>query len=92
MSPHRWRRTPPPPRLTEQDPEAFSQCFVHHTPEPIDDDTYRVCGECGHVYTAEQLAAAHNDIIEEHGLAPDHRVTLRNVDAITTCPHCAHGF
>ncbi len=42
--------TPPAP--------DFSHCWCHHVDEPIPPNVYRVCFECGHVWTASALRSA----------------------------------
>lgn len=65
-------------------------CHIHDVDEVETADSYRGCGECGHVYrTAEDLWAAH--------LA--HYVGVEAADLppfdpkrLVSCPLCAHDF
>lgn len=41
-----------------------TDCF-HHGVEPIPADYYRVCFECGHVFTAASLLAEHNRVLAQ---------------------------
>lgn len=85
----RWRRTPPAPIRTPVDPQLVTRCYFHG-PEPLDETTYRICGECGHAWTVDDLAAEHNKILDHLGAGP--HVKAHHADTITICPHCTHDF
>lgn len=82
-----WRK--PAPVITGVEPEVNSACYFHG-PETLDDHTYRVCGECGHVWTVDDLVAEHNKILAYLTMRPP--LKLRQVDTIDICPLCTHDF
>lgn len=84
----RFRRRPAPVH-TGVEPELVTTCYFHG-PENINDDTYRICGECGHAYTADELVTQHNAVLE--GLGNPWHVSPRRVDSIGICPLCTHDF
>ena len=57
-------------------------CWFHGE-EPVPDDAYRVCGECGHAWAREALIAAD---AEKFNGSP------RNPETIYACPLCVHDF
>jgi len=66
-----------------------AECQIHHVIEISDENTYRECGECWHVFqTEEQLVNARNRVWEEMGSS--HRVVKGN--EVYACPECAHDF
>lgn len=98
----RWRRrTPQPPPVPPSIPEYYSQCFIHHAAEPVD-EAFHICGECGHVYpSAEALVTAWNDFVDElnerfdddgMGGRPARRVALDDAATLDSCPLCHHDF
>lgn len=52
----------PPPPWEGFDAPGTSPCWVHYRSEPIGDDTYRICFECGHVWTRRSLVKAYRAI------------------------------
>lgn len=63
---------------------ADIHCYSCNEDEPITDNPFRVCGECGHVYqTGQELMTAYGEI------GPP-----KVVDGYTIyfCPLCAHDF
>lgn len=70
------------------------KCFFHGT-EPITKDTFRVCGECWHAWTAEALLADHNAILDEidkeHGPG-NAGAHLTDPEKVFACPLCIHDF
>lgn len=63
-------------------------CFFHGH-EPITDETYIVCGECWHAWTARELLDAHNALLDELGIGGERETEPQ---AISTCPLCIHDF
>lgn len=74
---------------------SADRCFFHGV-EPVPNDCYRVCGECGHAFvTAEALLQAEHDVVEEINRASltDWRaVPSENADDIHFCPLCTHDW
>jgi hypothetical protein len=78
------------------DPLPDDWCYSHGCVEPDDENTYRACLECSHVFQTEA------DLIREHnGLLADMRKRhpgdpaqpdVTSGDQIWTCPHCIHDF
>jgi hypothetical protein len=77
-----------------------SYCWLHQHWEPVFENNYRVCMECGHSFATErQLVIAHNDmLIDLH-----QRSTLFGFDVtepkmvddaanIYSCPICGHDW
>lgn len=60
-------------------------CWFHGL-EPIPDDVYRVCLECGHAWMREALEAAHHELGDD----PDAEPTP--AERIWSCPLCIHDF
>lgn len=59
--------------------------------EPLPDEYYSVCGECGHVYvTAEELLEAENRLLFEMQVTKPPVVT--DPEHVYTCPLCGHDF
>lgn len=57
-----------------------SRCYFHGE-ERVDETTFRICLECGHVWTREALETA----ALEFGAA-------RQAEHVYACPECAHDF
>lgn len=75
------------------EPPPASFCHCHHRYEPVPEDVYRVCFECGHVYgTAADLVDAYNAAVGT--TPPVGRVQMDEDDAdkIFFCQHCVHDF
>lgn len=72
----------------EPSPECGDDhCYSHNIDEPFGPNSYRVCGECGHVFdTAEDLIEDFNSEMPE-GLPPE-----VDVQKINFCPWCTHDF
>lgn len=63
-------------------------CFWHHVWEPDNDDTFKVCFECQHVYQTEQdLLGTFNEKMPPLGI--ERRDSAEGID---WCPLCAHSF
>lgn len=45
-------------------PSHNGGCYFHGD-DPILPDHYRVCGECGHAFTAQELLAGHNAVLAQ---------------------------
>lgn len=83
-------------------PRPTSCCWSHYEIEPLGENPYRVCFECGHVYrTPADLVAAHNDTmaaIRDHppaplaALSPPPPKTVKQADKIFCCQECLHDF
>jgi len=57
--------------------------------EPLPDDYYIVCGECGHVYvTTEELVKAFRDYYEPRV----GQMLPASPEEIYACPLCGHDF
>lgn len=56
-------------------------CWFHGE-EPMPEDNYRTCGECGHYWTEEALVAADAENRGERVAA----------DRVWSCPLCIHDF
>lgn len=73
-------------------------CFSHNRREPVDENTYRVCGECFHVFQTEaDLIRDHNaelaDMRSRHSDdAAREMPDATSGETIVTCPHCVHDF
>ena len=73
-------------------------CFIHQGWEPIYEDNFRVCFECGHSYwTPRSLVIKHNEMLEElwarwpeEGELPPAKVD--DADTILSCPLCGHDW
>lgn len=83
-----------------------NRCY-HHGYEPLTEETYRVCLECGHAFEAQELLDAHNAIVAElrtaneysPGPAPgfddparDDAPVETDPAAVRVCPLCTHDF
>jgi len=69
-------------------------CYIHNKSEPATDTTYRVCGECNHVFeTPADLESADYDLRmhwhREYNDVVPHRMPA---DHIYACPECSHDF
>lgn len=71
-------------------------CYFHGE-EPIPEQYYRICFECGHCYvTGQELLDMMNDFLYqgwfkyEQGLTP--WIPYTNADDIYHCAYCAHDF
>lgn len=78
--------------MTQEDPGCY-----FHGEEPIPEQYYIICLECGHCYvTADELLTTFNDIMYEgwfnweQGERP--WVPETSVDNIHFCALCAHDF
>jgi hypothetical protein len=68
--------------------DAELGCFWHGH-EPIPDDAYVVCGECGHCWvTGDDLLADARLLCAEIGLT----LPPGDPDKITFCPLCSHDL
>lgn len=87
----------------EVDQSHPDYCWYHHALEPMTATTYRVCGECFHVFeTAQELVDAHNVVIDQINNEPRERgyksmnlaarKTVETVHLIYACPFCVHDF
>lgn len=56
-------------------------CYFHGE-EPMPEDNYRTCGECGHYWTRDALVAAD----------AEHRGSREDPERIWSCPLCIHDF
>lgn len=80
------------------DPLPDDWCWSHGRSEPVDDDTYRVCGECFHAFQTEaDLIREHNAELAEMRKRHSGEANAEISDAtsgaeIWTCPHCIHDF
>lgn len=67
-----------------------SSCAICNKIEPVTDETYEVCFECGHVYETEQ------DLIDtEYETAQsyeDQAIPKQKGIDILYCPLCLHDF
>lgn len=70
--------------LSESEMEIH--CWFHCV-EPIPEDVFIVCLECGHAFTAEALLAGHNEHLAEFGGKPE-----TDPDKVFACPECIHDF
>lgn len=67
-------------------------CWWHDEDEPVDDETYIVCGECFHVYQKPgDLHRMWRMSARNHGMPWWRRWTRRTKD-IFFCPLCIHDF
>lgn len=68
-------------------------CWSHNRSEPTTETTYRVCGECSHVFETEgNLIRDHTAVLLRfHELGEGLALTDSGSD-IYICPHCAHDF
>jgi hypothetical protein len=63
-----------------------SHCAIHHADEPVNDGTYIVCYECGHVYqSSDDLVTAFK---REMGHSPPGDLA----PIIDGCMECGHDF
>jgi hypothetical protein len=62
-------------------------CYIHGVKEPVTPETYRVCFECNHAYTKQELLDEHNKILARLG---GEREIFAN--RVVTCPLCVHDF
>lgn len=71
-----------------------SHCVIHERIEPLTNEPYQFCLECGHVYvTKQELVDAHNKAIEGYNKLPGPPIPLRTVDKpILFCGYCLHDF
>lgn len=66
----------------------ITHCWTHHVDEPTTDSTYRVCGECLHVFeTAQDLVDADALVWLEMG-----EPRRNKPEDIFCCPYCVHDF
>jgi hypothetical protein len=75
-----------------------SWCFLHEHWEPVYENNYRVCFECGHSYfTPLAVVFAHNEMMldlwerwsEEGELRP---TKVDDAASILSCPLCSHDW
>jgi len=66
--------------------EPDDWCEYHRRVEPITDDTYKICGECWHAFTKDELLTESR----KHGNFRD--INFRDINKIYSCPLCAHDF
>lgn len=82
--------------------EMRDMCWSHNVNEPANEETYRICFECNHVFqTEDDLVNAHNAKVEEmrmDGPGGDFEwevayipLAQRGSD-IHCCPFCIHDF
>ena len=63
------------------------ECQIHFVMEISDENTYRECGECWHVFqTKDDLQREHDRLVAELDLTP------ADADDVYVCPFCAHDF
>ena len=63
------------------------ECQIHHVIEVSDDETYRECGECWHVFqTKADLQAACDALCDEAGW------TRLDAEVVGSCPLCVHDW
>jgi hypothetical protein len=70
-------------------------CTFHDVDEPITEDTYRVCGECGHAFETDvRLIVETNKTNAAMEKAVPGAELPRHVtaDDINHCPFCYHDF
>ena len=70
--------------------ENANHCWIHHVDEPITEETYRVCGECFHVWTADELVSV--DLALRQALGDSEPVLPATPEDIWCCPECIHDF
>lgn len=75
----------------------MSHCYCHDVDEPVGEDCYRVCFECGHVWTAAVLIAAYNAILDECNVDEDMFASepvphITDAEQCFACPECVHDF
>jgi hypothetical protein len=71
------------------EPYGPDHCYFHGVDEPTDDDTFRVCLECCHVYQTEaDLIVAANQAALEYQLGK----VYASADEIKWCPLCIHDW
>ena len=63
-------------------------CFTHQRREPTTPTTYRVCGECWHVFETEQELV---DAANRWDLPPGEQPFTAG-EIIFACPECGHDF
>lgn len=74
-----------------------SWCFIHNGWEPIYENNYRVCGECGHSYWTAQalILREYEERREAHFRWPEDFPMANKVDdsaTILSCPICGHDW
>lgn len=68
-----------------------THCYAHDVDEVSTPFTYRVCGECFHVYeTPHDLVRAWRRATYEH--YPKDRLPAPRVERIAFCQYCLHDF
>lgn len=61
--------------------------------ERVTSQTYRVCGECGHVYDTEEALIHEEDQWRQRWNAQGDRwPPVDDAESILSCPLCAHDF
>ncbi|WP_055566017.1 hypothetical protein [Streptomyces atriruber] len=80
------------------DPLPDDWCWSHGRVEPDDENTYRACMECSHVFQTEaDLVRDHNAALANYrrqnpANAPHVMADATSAEEIWTCPHCIHDF
>lgn len=73
------------PDAARSTPEDYD-CFFHGV-EPLPEEYYQLCGECGHVWeTRDDLLRDDLDLRTQIGLQQDPEAPIR------ICPLCTHDF
>lgn len=69
--------------------DAEHRCYWHNRVEPVTPSTYRVCGECFHVYeTPDDLLYEECQVRASY----DEPIAGLTVDTIYSCPLCVHDW
>lgn len=75
-----------------------SWCFIHSAWEPIYEDNFRICAECGHSFwTPRALVLRHNEMIADfwfsfHEEGEPRPAKVDDADTILSCPICGHDW
>lgn len=69
----------------------WAQCWIHNASEVQTESSYKVCGECWHVWQTEadfrvDVEQLYHDVF---GVTPQ---SVPPLEKIYSCPHCAHDF
>jgi hypothetical protein len=90
------------PHDTEDCKSPKDHCFFHNEDEPITETSYKVCGECFHVFQkAEELIKEYERVeseINKPGLKiiefldPPAKDSVFKTLSIHSCPFCSHDF
>lgn len=70
-----------------------AECYWHGV-ERITAQHIRVCGECWHAFTAEELVRRHNEVVMNYWIFTGQSAPplATSADEIHTCPLCTHDF